>query len=52
MLQHGIDASYPVTTALGVVGRDNRFEDVAPVGGTLLILRVELGQCGVTTGFL
>ena len=44
MLQHGIDSPYPVTTALGVVGRDNRFEDVAPVGGALFILRVELGQ--------
>ncbi|MNG15184.1 hypothetical protein D3C84_989950 [compost metagenome] len=38
MLQHGIDPPYPVTTALGVVSRDNRFQDVSPVSWALFII--------------
>ena len=44
MLQHGIDSPYPVAGALGVVGRHNRFQDVAPVRWALFILRIEFGQ--------
>ena len=44
MLQYGIDTSYPATTTFGVVSRDNRLKDVAPVSRALLVKWIELGQ--------
>ncbi|MNN66318.1 hypothetical protein D3C81_1818870 [compost metagenome] len=52
MLQHRINPADPMTTVPGVMGCDNRLQDIAPISRALFILRIELGQCGITAGFL
>lgn len=51
MLQHGIDSPHSIATALAVMPGEDGFEDVAPVRRTLLILRIDLGQGGIASGF-
>ncbi|MNR52389.1 hypothetical protein D3C85_1722310 [compost metagenome] len=34
------------------MGCDNWLQDISPVSRALFILRIELGQCGVTAGLL
>ena len=50
MLEHGIDAPYPVAGALGVVRGDDVFKQIPPIQGTLFVMRINLGQSAIATG--
>ncbi|MCY1362373.1 hypothetical protein D9M69_490880 [compost metagenome] len=52
MLQHGVDATHLVLAAFAVMPGHDGLQDVAPVGGAFLILRIGFRQRGIATGFL